>query len=125
MAKEKPEQDLPVDNSKKSPNISYDKITDNKYWKVELTNSDFLYKRYRDGIGKKILTKIKSDMLKNGFDLNNDSYQALREEYCMDQISAYAWDSAATLGYALIYVGYPDVKDINDYKNHCLNRIRF
>jgi len=109
------ESKIPIDTAKSPPHYSAYGLSTGDYWKATITNTDFYKTRTRDGIGKKIVVKLKSELWKKGFTVTPDKYQTLIDEYLMTQIVKYAWDNAYTFGWCLIYVGYPDVKTINDY----------
>ena len=100
--------------NKKTNKIAYG-LASGEFWKAKLTINDFYAMRTRNGIGKKIVVKVKNEMMKKGYTLNPETSEDVVKQFQMDAIASYAWDNAAVAGYCLIYAGYSDIKDIKDY----------
>lgn len=108
-------KDLPIDVTKDSPGQLLSTFTTGKFWKENLENNDFLLMYRRHGLGRKIIRKFASEMFKKGMILNDKRQEALRKEYLLDDVVQISWTYASVSGFSLVYVGYADVKELNDY----------
>lgn len=110
------EQKLPIDNAVKSPGTVLFTAANSKFWKETLTNNDLLRMFARQGLGRKIVNKINRELFKKPFLTKNNRAETLRELFNLDPIASYAHKNAQISNFSLIYVGYPDVQSINDYR---------
>lgn len=108
---------VPVDQRKDSPGFVMLGSANGKYWKRDLTNNHFVSTYRRDGIGRRIIRVHVFEMTKKLFTLDDKRQQQIRDDFNFDDVAGNGYLNGAVSGYSLIYVGYPDVKTLEDYEN--------
>ena len=106
----------PINTNLESPlEDDLSKIRGKNFWKTTIEYKDMIYMYQRKGTAYRVINKENSLLFKNGFSIDNELAEQIRDKFELDEYVKCAQKYAEIGGWSLIYVDYGDVQDEPDY----------